>query len=860
MPATIVERKGVVMNKYTSLFMISILFIGMTTIGFERAGAAGNITLSPTSGPPGSTVTVNGSGFPANTANIAVVFDSQFLAEVNANSNGAFTVSVTIPTSATVGSHTISANYGSGDLPKATFTVTSPQTSISLSPTSGTAGTSVTISGSNFGASKTITIKFDNNPITTSPSTVTTTSTGTFSATITIPNTASAGSHIITATDNSSPALSASATFTVGATTSGVTLSPTSGPTGTVVTVSGSNFAINTSITINFDNSPLKTVVSSNTGSFSTTITIPNNAIQGSHIVSATDGTKTESATFAVVVTAITISPTSGIAGSTVTVSGSGFTTGASVTIKFDSTTRATTPSNIVASASGSFSATITIPNTASTGNHIIEVSDTTGKTASATFNVLLSGKITLSPDTGNRGASITVTGSDFSPNSQITIKFEGTTLTTTPALVTTSASGTFTATIKIPVTPDTGPKTITATDASGRIGTATFTIAAGGVITLSPNTGTSGTEVTVTGSNFNANSKIRIEFNEILVTTRPSSVVTGDDGRFVAKFDVPAGIGVGVHLVIVTDASGRLGTATFSTEGSAAERITLSPTSASVGSIVTITGSGFAASTAVTVKLDGAAITTSPASVTTSSTGTFTATITIPSLAAGSHTVSVTVGTRTANATFTLTEGQGGSTISITPTSGTVGTAVTVTGSGFLPNKGITINLDGSLIATGVTSATGTFNALFTILATVTTGPHTIAVSDGSSTASATLSVIGAGSGIVNVSQLKVVDQTGATLSSPSMGMQILIQSDVRNNLSTDQQFSYIVQIKNSQGATIMISWMTGTLPAGKQYAVAQSWLVENTGEYTAEVFVWQSISNPVILAPMQKINFSVR
>jgi hypothetical protein len=322
----------------------------------------------------------------------------------------------------------------------------------------------------------------------------------------------------------------------------------------------------------------------------------------------------------------------------------------------------------------------------------------------------------------------------------------------------------------------------------------------------------------------------------------------------------VPAGIGVGVHLVIVTDASGRLGTATFSTEGSAAERITLSPTSASVGSIVTITGNGFAANTAVSVKLDGAAITTSPASVTTTSTGTFTATITIPSLTAGSHTVSVTVGTKTANATFTLTEGQGGSTISITPTSGTVGTAVTVTGSGFLPNKGITINLDGSLIATGVTSATGTFNALFTILATVTTGPHTIAVSDGSSTASATLSVIGAGSGVVNISQLKVVDQTGATLSSPSMGMQILIQSDVRNNLSTDQQFSYIVQIKNSLGATIMISWMTGTLPAGKQYAVAQSWLVENTGEYTAEVFVWQSISNPVILSPMQKINFSVR
>jgi hypothetical protein len=56
------------------------------------------------------------------------------------------------------------------------------------------------------------------------------------------------------------------------------------------------------------------------------------------------------------------------------------------------------------------------------------------------------------------------------------------------------------------------------------------------------------------------------------------------------------------------------------------------------------------------------------------------------------------------------------------------------------------------------------------------------------------------------------------------------------------------------------MISWMTGTLPAGKQYAVAQSWLVEETGDYTAEVFVWQSITSPVILAPLQKTSFNVR
>jgi hypothetical protein len=246
-------------------------------------------------------------------------------------------------------------------------------------------------------------------------------------------------------------------------------------------------------------------------------------------------------------------------------------------------------------------------------------------------------------------------------------------------------------------------------------------------------------------------------------------------NGGFIARFDVPAGVPAGSHIVVATDEAGKIGTATFTIPGAAS--ITLSPTSGPVGTVVTITGNGFPVNTSVTVKLDGATIATNPASITTSSTGTFTASITIPSVATGSRTIAVTVGSTNASSAFTLTQPQQ------TPTSEKI-----------------------------------------------------------------------------NVSQLKLVDQTGTSLSGPSVGMQILVQSSVKNTLSTDQQFAYIVQIKDSQGATIMISWMTGTLPAGKEYAVAQSWLVENSGAYTAEVFIWQSVSNPVILAPMQKINFSAQ
>lgn len=843
-------------NKYVSLFIVLILFASIAAIGVEQASAVGSITLSPTSGPPGSSVTVTGTGFAPNTTT-SILFDGLFVAEQATNASGAFTKSITIPTTATTGSHPIVANDGVSTSNTVQFTVTAPQPLITLSPTSGITGTTVTISGSNFGASKTITITFDSASITTNPTVVTSSGTGAFSATIAIPNTAATGSHTISATDGS---LTASGIFNVVSTS--ITLSPTSGAIGTAVTVSGVNFATNTNITIKFDNNAITTnpatVTSSSTGSFSATITIPTGTAVGNHSISATDGTKTQSATFTVVATSITLSPTSGVAGSTTTVTGTGFVSGATITIKIDSTTLTTTPASIVASSSGGFSASITIPSTTSSGDHTISASDTTGKTATATFSVLVSGTITLSPNVGNSGASVTVTGSNFNTNSAVTIKFDSTALTTNPATVTTTSSGTFTATITIPVTASAGSHTITATDASGRIGSATFTVAAGGVITLSPTSGDSGTSITVTGSNFTANTRVTIKFGTILVATTPSTVITGTSGGFLAKFDVPAGVAGGSHTIVATDDTGKIGAATFTVQGSG-ESVTLSPASGSVGTTVTVTGSNFVSNTAVTIKFDGNTLTTNPATITTTSTGTFTATITIPNSVAGSHTVAVTVGSKTATATFTITQSQGIS-ITISPTSGTVGTSITVTGSGFSPTKGVTINLDSSLVATSTTSSSGTFSALFTILATVTAGSHTVTANDGANTASATLSISGGGSQVVNVSQLKLVDQTGAALSSPSIGMQILIQSDVKNTLSTDQQFTYIVQIKDSGGATVMISWMIGTLPAGKEYAVAQSWLVENKGQYTAEVFVWQSLSNPVILAPMQKTNFNVQ
>jgi len=361
---------------------------------------------------------------------------------------------------------------------------------------------------------------------------------------------------------------------------------------------------------------------------------------------------------------------------------------------------------------------------------------------------------------------------------------------------------------------------------------------------------------VTVTGSNFTKNAQATIKFGKISVATSPENVAISTTGTFLAKFFVPAGVAAGNHIVSARDDAGKMGNATFTVQASVSTLISLSPTSAAQSAMVTVTGANFTPNTSVTIKFDGSAITT----VTATATGTFSATFVIPSTAAsGSHIVSATDGTKIASATFNVTLPTIQTSISLSSTSIIAGSSVTISGSGFAAGSTVTIKLDGNVLATSIATSTGSFSAAVNIPGTVTIGSHTISASDGTNSSSAMLSITEEIREKVALSNVKLIDQTGTPVSNPAEGMQILIQSDLKNNLASDQQFVYIVQVKDSDGATVMISWMSGTLPAGKQYAVAQSWLAEEKGSYSVDVFVWQSISNPVVLAPTSKATINV-
>ena len=75
------------------------------------AGTSATAVVTPASVPPGSSVTVSGSGFAPNQS-LTVTFDSAPAtpATATANASGAFSARITVPTGTTAGSHRIAVN------------------------------------------------------------------------------------------------------------------------------------------------------------------------------------------------------------------------------------------------------------------------------------------------------------------------------------------------------------------------------------------------------------------------------------------------------------------------------------------------------------------------------------------------------------------------------------------------------------------------------------------------------------------------------------------------------------------------------------------------------------------------------
>ncbi|MET4074790.1 IPT/TIG domain-containing protein [Hymenobacter sp. UYCo722] len=646
-------------------------FFDISNTNFTISGAVAGPTLSslsPATGPVGTSVTITGTNLTGATA---VSFNGT---AATFTVNSGTQVTATVPAGATTGNVTVAAPGGTSNGLLFTLTVPVPTLS-SLSPATGTAGTTVMITGTNLTGATSVTFNGITATFTVTSNTQIMTS---------VPPGASTGNVVVTTPGGPSNGLAFTVTAPLPTLSS---LSPASGPAGTAVAITGTNLAGATSVS--FNGMAAAFTVNSAT---QITATVPAGATTGNVTVTTPAGAS-NGLLFTVTIPAPVISglsPTSGPVGTAVVITGTSFT--GATAVSFNGTAATFTVN------SGT-QVTATVPAGATTGN--VTVTTPGGTSNTAAFTVLPGAPAisSLSPTSGTPGTSVTITGTNLA--GATSVSFNG-----TAAAFTVNSATQLTATV--PTGATSGNVTVTTPGGTSNGLAFTVTVPASTISSLSPASGPVGTSVVITGLNFTGATAVSFNGTVATFTVNSGTQITAT---------VPAGATTG--SVVVTAPGGTSNGVAFTVIPPAPVLSSLSPATGPVGTSVTIAGTNLAGATSVSFNGTAATFTVNSGTQLTA---------TVP---AGASTGSVTVTTPggTSNGLAFTVAAPAPSLSSLSPATGPVGTSVVITGTGFTGATSVSFN--GTAAAFTVNSAT---QLTATVPAGATTGNVTVAAPGGTS------------------------------------------------------------------------------------------------------------------------------
>jgi len=400
-----------------------------------------SLSVSPSSGNVGSGTTLYGNGY-GKRLPVNIYWDGQLYWSSSTNRTGSFTLPIVVPYGH-YGLHTIYAQDSNSNSASANFFI---NPNIIINPSQGYVFSSFTAYMTGYSQDSSLSVIWV--PLNSVIGTGITDANGTLNLTVNVPQ-SPAGYSTVESKDSNG--VSNNTTFLV---IPNIILNVSSGPQGTSVSATGYGFAATKSITSTWDNPALTlfTTSSNSVGTWSHNFLTPP-ATFGNHVITSTDGTNTQTATF-FVSSQLKLSPYWGSPGTPCSVNATGLSSSVSASIIWDpgQTTQATlTTFNTNSTGSSSYTnkPAITVPTNAAPGKHIVEVVDSNGVIASTSFYV---GPVfTLSQYKGNVSDRIIVEGYAYPSNTAITVYWGSISLSNALAKATTDTRGDFNVTITIP-------------------------------------------------------------------------------------------------------------------------------------------------------------------------------------------------------------------------------------------------------------------------------------------------------------------------------------------------------------------------------------------------------------------------
>ncbi|MDI6781140.1 MAG: hypothetical protein QME49_03410, partial [bacterium] len=712
-------------GSWTTFFTINTQQYGTTTV--EAAGLTTPIKpartlkilpkvilVSPFSGIVGATITVGGNGFGASSS-IRIKFGlNNTITTVTSDNRGSFTKTFIIDLQSygtktvTVYDDTLVA-FGV----EATSMAKILQKVVSITPTTGTVGTLMTVSGNGYGTNESIRIEFGTTKTMGGVANPTTDTNGSFTCSFVVDTQVYGSTSVIAWSDT----LTASEGADVQSykdfkiTQILITVTPTAGTVGAEITVAGNGFGNAEVISIQFGNTlSMGTTSTEDCGSWTTTFTI-NTQRYGITTITASGSTTGVEAigTISIQPNIISITPTTGTVGAWITVAGNGFDNAEVISLHLGITSNIVTCSAVE---NGSWTTQFTI-DTQMYGTTTITVHGATTPIKPEGTLTILPKVILVSPFSGTVGTTITVGGNGFGASNSIRIKF-GTNNTITN--ITSDDKGSWTTTFTIDLQ-FYGTKTITAYDTviGSPVEATNRAKILPKVLSITPTNGTVGTMVNIRGNGYGSSESVRIAFG---TTPTRKTVTSNNVGSWTTTFSIDTQSYGTTSVVAWSDVlTASEGFPVNSYIDFKIDQIVtmVTPKSGTVGAWITVYGNGFGKTETIRIFF-GTRGSSSPIVTTiTEGCGSFTTQFTIDTQVYGTTTIE-------AKGTATNVSAYGSITIqsniiSITPKSGTVGSVVTVRGNGFGSTESIRIHFGStSSIVLTTSVANGSWTTFFTI------------------------------------------------------------------------------------------------------------------------------------------------
>jgi hypothetical protein len=587
--------------------------------------------------------------------------------------------------------------------------------SVSYTSTGSTPGSTLSMSGTGFGASEQVNLSFG-----LSTATVTSSAAGSFSGTaLTVPN-VPAGLYYIVAVGQSTGSVAFTSIWINGF----FPLASPSGwyvPPGSTITFSGSSFPPNDTITVrDGSNTNLGSFQANSSGSFSGmgSVVVPFSA-RNSTITYTLTGVSGASFSFAISVADLYpyALPSTWYAapGTPVTFGAGGFGAGETVNVFLGASTTVLTTGTADSAGNMLTTGSVTLPFGSIANYRLVGVQSGAVATAPITLAGLYP---SLNPSTyySAPGGMFTLNGSGFAGGEAVNVWVGSAT-----SSVTANSMGAWTLEAQAPATPNTGALV----KATGTLSSATasYTMAVGSFYpSVTPSTWYSfpGDAITFSGSGFAPNETVAVS------GAHTGTVTANSTGAFTGLSAVlPAGTSAIYNFL------GSLSNAPFQlviTLGQRFSAIWFDNYYDEGGSALTIYGAGFGGNEQVELSRGGTVFTTATAG----SDGTFAHVTTIPYGMPGDLTISARGLTTGSTGSATLTVAPVYTDLQLQSYAGSPGTNVTFLGHGYLPNESIEVRTDrtgSTVVHTMTADSSGSFNSSYAIPAGTTEGNWVLTV-----------------------------------------------------------------------------------------------------------------------------------